>query len=389
MKINGWIILGLLISTVTSSRGLADTTKEAVRDPSKDLVTENFDKLERGLRTLQHESMEGSPSMTQLEKFQFQLWRAMALDPALTALVPVSQVPKNLFSDELTAELIRELEDLKGSSIAARYHAQVEFNTYIQVAEHIIAMRRARKFPESRAIGKRGTLENAYYSLSKKIVPNSTEKNNDVPALLTLVQNLRETAPRTVKETKKEIFANGNQFIWFAFASILGFFLGLASFRMNPDFFRNTLQFLNDVQTSAAPTATTHKGVTPLDYARWLKDFEEILTRLKSSQLSHERRIEDVVQNSEKISTQVQSLYSDARIKNEANLEFRMAALVREVQQQASQGHKLQTGERVQISLMMEHCLRLCDAVEANAVHVRPARPTPARPEPRPVRHVG
>jgi hypothetical protein len=122
--------------------------------------------------------------------------------------------------------------------------------------------------------------------------------------------------------------------------------------------------------TSNAPTATTHSvGAAKLDYARWLREFEEILSRLKSSQMTLERRIEDIVQNSEKISQQSLSLYADPRIKNEANLEYRMSTLIREAQHQLDQGQRLRSGDRVQINLMLEHCVKLCDAFEGDQIH--------------------
>jgi len=49
-----------------------------------------------------------------------------------------------------------------------------------------------------------------------------------------------------------------------------------------------------------------------------------------------------------------------------------MSALVREVQAQFDQSHRLQAGERAQINVMLEHCLSLCDAIETNAIEVDP-----------------
>jgi hypothetical protein len=128
---------------------------------------------------------------------------------------------------------------------------------------------------------------------------------------------------------------------------------------------------------SAGPSATTHSGGTQkLDYARWLREFEEILSRLKSSQLSHERRIEDLVGTSERVAQQLISLSSDARIKNEANLEYRFSSIIKGLQGQLDLGQKLQGGDRVQINVMLEHCLKLCDAIEAGSIHYDRNRPS-------------
>jgi hypothetical protein len=153
--------------------------------------------------------------------------------------------------------------------------------------------------------------------------------------------------------------------------AMLGFFLGIAGYRMHPDFFQKIL----DQFHSNTPTATTHSLGVKLDYARWLRELEEILSRLKSSQMTLERRIEDIVQNSEKISQHSLSLYADPRIKYAANLEYRMSTLLREVQQQSDQSQRLRTGDRVQVNLMLEHCLKLCDAIETDTIHYDRKKP--------------
>lgn len=302
----------------------------------------------------------------------------MALDPSTIAAVPLNQVPKNLFAAELNQDLVRQLEDLKKSPYPKQFLAEAEFNQYVQVAEKIITMRRSRQFPQARALAKRGFLDSNYFPLIKKLGSSDASVQarveTAIPALTEasdLTKTLREQLEIGTKNNmKKDVFTNGNQFIWFMMAAIFGFFVGIFGYRINPNFFQKVLDHFD----SQTPAATTHSSGTKLDYARWLREFEEILNRLKSTQQSHERRIEDIVKNSEKITQHALSLYADARIKNEANLEHRMSILVKEIQTQFDQSQKLQAGDRAQVNVMLEHCLGLCDAVESNSVHCDAAK---------------
>ncbi len=371
MKIKGWIIWGLAALVATASTGLG-----AEIAPS---VQENFNKLETAIAAAKDQVRDtgGSKSShwAELETFQTSLWRAMALDPSTIAAVPLNQVPKSLYAAELNADLARQLSELKKSNYPKTFHAEAEFSQYVQTVEKILAQRRARQFPIARATAKRGILDSVFIPLNKKFNATADSAGAGVPALAQIEDTTRtirdqlEMNPRDA--TKKEVFANGNKFIWYMIAMVIGFFLGLAGYRTHPDFFQ---KIVNQFQTPA-PTATTHSaGNQKLDYARWLREFEEILSRLKSSQMTLERRIENIVQNSEKISQQSLSLYADARIKNEANLEYRVSTLVREVQQQFDQSQKLQAGDRIQINFMLEHCLKLCDAIETNNIHLDQAK---------------
>lgn len=369
MKINGWTLLSLVAMAVTASASLG-----AEISPSG--LQERFLQLETAIQTAKEEANEAIPTKKlhwhELETFQATLWRAMALDPSTVVPVPPTQVPKNLFANELNAELSKQLNDLKKSSYPKEFHAEAEFSQYLLTVEKLVFQRQARQFPQVRAFAKRGYLDSIYEPLQKKLASASdSSAANSLPALAQIeeqVHAIRAQVEAQPKDnSKKEIFANGTKFTWYMVAAILGFFFGLAGYRMNPDFFQKLL----DQFDSNSPTATTHSaGAAKLDYARWLREFEEILSRLKSSQLTIERRIEDIVQNSEKISQHSLSLYADARIKNEANLEYRMSSLVRDVQKQFDQSQKLQVGDRIQINSMLEHCLKLCDAIESNAVHL-------------------
>jgi hypothetical protein len=308
-----------------------------------------------------------------LEKFQSALYRAMALDPGPGINVPASQVPKKLFAAEINADIIEQYEALKTSDFAKDYRAQFEFDQYLQTAGQIIQHRKARAFPTARAIAKRGTLEKHYAELDRKINSGlalsgiaAGTGSGDAPseALKTLTQALREQSQSIIKASpeKTGVFGGGSQFIWMTFLAVVCFFLGVTAFRLNPERFQKKL--------TQAVVGTSQPKQKPLDYVQWLKDFENILSRLKSSQVSIERRIEEIVGHSEKITQSAMSLYSDARIKNEANLEARMGSLIREIQNQLDQSHKLQNGDRIQLPLILEHCLRLCDAVEREAIHL-------------------
>lgn len=371
MKINGWINRFIAVVAVA---GLFLTT-QVLADAETGSSLEQLDQAIQTIKDSQNETHGAAANWAELEKFQDQLWRAMALDPAPGALVPVAQVPKNLFAAELNEDLERQLENLKKSTFPKEMRAQFEFDQYLQLAEQIVQFRKGRQFPQARAIAKRGTLDATFQTLVKKIAQGSEGESvathqvtaTQIQKLSSLIKDAREEIQSQVKETnKKDVFANGNQFIWYAVAAMFGFLMGIAAYRMNPDFFQKFLD-----QESIAPTTTTHtaSGAPKLDYARWLKEFEEILSRLKSSQLSHERRIEDVVHNSEKVSQHALALYADARIKNEANLEFRMSTLLREIQHTFEQSQKLQAGDRAHINLMLEHCLKLCDGIESNSIH--------------------
>jgi hypothetical protein len=364
MKIKEWIIFGVSIFLATASASLSAEKTHTFQD--------SISQLETSLQTVKEQSVakDGSKVILwpELQEFQSLLWRSMALDPSLIAPVPLADVPKNLFSAELNAELQTKFAELKKSSRQHDLQVDAEFSQYITTVEKMLAFRRMRQFPQARAIGKRGFLDQVFSPLQKKIYNDTAA--NPPPAFAELeneIHALKEQGDEnpTKDSVKKEVFTNGNRFIGYMIAAMVGLFLGLAGYRMHPDFFQ---KLLNHLHTNA-PTPTTHSvGADRLDYARWLREFEELLSRLKSSQMTVERRIEDLVQNSDKISQHSLSLYADPRIKSEANLEYRMSALLREAQHQSDQSQRLRSGDRVQINLMLEHCLKLCDAIESNTI---------------------
>jgi hypothetical protein len=370
MNFKEWIIAGMMSALVTASTGLCTESGTLA-------LQESFTQLEKAIQTAKdsgsHSDSHAGSNWHELEHFQASLWRAMALDPSPLAAVPVKEVPKELFAVELNQDLRQQFAELKKSSLPKQAKAETEFNQYASTVEQVLKFREARQFPLARAIAKRGILDGDFKPLLQK-VGSTKDTHSGAPQLSHIeeaVVSLKEQIyPKDAQ--KRDLFSNGNNFVWFTVVAFLGFFIGIFGQRIHPNFFQRFV----DTIDSSVPTATTHSGGTnTLDYARWLKELEEILSRLKTSQVGHERRIEDLVQNSDKMAQQAIALASDARIKNEANLEFRMSALVKGLKSQIEQGQKLQAGDRIQINVMLEHCLKLCDAIEAGAIHYDRTRP--------------
>jgi len=364
MKINGWIIIltaALIAGTASRSLG-ADLATPGLQ--------ESYTQLERAIQTTREAATaEKNLRWPEIEQFQSSLWRAMALDPSVIAPVPANEVPKNLFAAELNAALASQLEEIKKSPFPKQWGIEAEFSQYLQTAQEILNLRKARQFPQARAIAKRGVLDQKFQPIARKFEPTSGSGRSAVSESWVDVDEGMKALKENVMyrdSPRRDFFTGGNNFIWVAGVAFFGFLLGIAGARLRPNFFQKFASTLENT----VPSATTHSGGTQqLDYARWLKEFEEILTRLKSTQLSHERRIEDIVVNSEKITQQLNGLASDARIKNEASLEYRMGSVLRAMQGQFELSQKLQGGDRAQIHVMLEHCLNLCDAIEAGTVH--------------------
>lgn len=312
----------------------------------------------------------GAHSWAELEKFTSMLYRAMALDPGPGNNVPPSQVPKELFAAVLNQEIIEKWNEIKKSDVPKNARAQFEFEQYAQVVDRIIAYRKTRSFPQARAIAKRGEVEQAYQAFVGKFsVSAEAGSTTSGKSFKDQIAELKEQTALIIQaQQRKEVFSGGGKFIWFAFALLVGFGLGIAAFRFSPEYFEK----LMERALPASSKAPVHPS-QQLKYESWLQDFEGILGRIKNSQQVHERRIEEVVTHSEKITQQALSLYADARIKNEANLEHRMGSLLREIQTQMEHSQKLQAGDRVQIQMMLEHCLKLCDAIETKSVEVKSA----------------
>ncbi|MBU6153124.1 MAG: hypothetical protein KGP28_02370 [Bdellovibrionales bacterium] len=366
MKIKGWIIIAALAIAGTASRSLGADSQTAE-------LQESFAELERAIQaTKDTAAQERNLHWPEIERFQADLWRAMALDPSVIAPVPANEVPKELFAAELNAALLSKLEEIKKSPLPKQWGVEAEFSQYLVTVQEIMNLRKGRLFPQARAIAKRGFLDNKFEPISKKIAPVGASPSAPGTSWVAVEESMKsmKEAVQTRDSFKREFFGAGNggsnNFFWVFVVAFFGFLLGVGATRLSPGFFQ---KFDPKLQTTV-PSATTHSaGTQPLDYARWLKEFEEILIRLKSTQLSHERRIEDIVINSEKITQQLNGLASDARIKNEASLEYRMGSVLRAMQGQFELSQKLQGGDRAQINVMLEHCLSLCDAIEAGSLN--------------------
>ena len=364
MKTKDWIALGIMAVLVTASRSLG-APEMGVLDHLEQ-TDASAHELDTRLQDLQENTDWQWP---ELEKFQATLWRAMALDPTVPLLVPAAQVPKSLYSSEMNKELQGLLEELKNSTFAKTHGADVEFDQYLITAEEMMQFRVLKKYTSARAVAKRGILDAQYELLLQKVGKPELVKASAQKLVQQIFNDIEKTRQTWVNQSKdlerKNIFgASNQQFAWVMIAIFLGFFLGIAAFRISPDFFQ---KFLDSTDSTSQPIFIHPEG--KLDYARWLREFEEHLTRLKTSQVSHERRIEEVVGVSDKLNQQALALYADVRIKSEANLELQMSNLLREIHHQFEQGQKLAAGDRTQIHQMLEHCLQLCDAIENDGIN--------------------
>jgi hypothetical protein len=363
-----WIglVIGLVLALVmTVPSGICSEIAPSLS------LDQAFDSLEKSIK----EGKEGSsaPRWRELEQFQTSLWKAMALDPTPGAAVPVSEVPKELFAAELNQDLKIQWENLEKSPIPKQAGSEAEFKQYASTVTQILNLREARQFPLARAIAKRGILDHDYKPLLTRI-QSPKEASAIYPAWARVEEQFKSVKDRVLPKDpqKRELFTNGNQFIWYTVVAFFGFFVGVIGIRFRPDFFQ---KFADTIET-AAPSNAGGKSESPtLDYSKWLKELEEILSRLRSSQIGHERRIEDMVQQADQMVQQAGGLAADARIKNEPNLEFRVNGLLKHLRGQMEHAQKLKAGDRVQITVMMEHCLKLCDAIEAGAIHYDRSRP--------------
>lgn len=361
MKFKGWFITGLFTMMAMGASALSSSSSGEEREALE------------ALKQLKKSPASTAQGWPELEKFQFSLWKSMALDPGPTTLVPVKLVPQELFADDLTNDLNQQFDAIKQSELPKNAKALAEFDQYLKTVRAIMGFRISRNFPAARAIAKRGTLDEHYSKLIKKFGGSTSVAGNGaneaaVQKLEAYIQNLKDSKPQTSHaETKKSPFTNGNQFIWAALIALIGFIFGVTAIRMNPEFFEKFIASnLNEPVTDRTATAAPHTH--QLNYARWLSEFEGLLAKLKATQLTHERRIEEVYKHSEKLSQFAAALCADPRIKSEVSLEFRMTNLLRELHQQLDQANELKSGDRAQIHLTLEHCLKLCDAIESGGV---------------------
>ena len=362
----GWI--GFVIALVmTVPSGVCSEVAPAMS------LDQAFENLEKSIKEGKDSASGSTPRWKELEQFQTSLWRAMALDPTPGAAVPVHEVPKELFAAELNQDLKSQWETLEKSPLPKQSGSETEFKQYAATVQQILTLRESRQFPLARAIAKRGILDHDYKPLLTRI-HSSKESNGPQTGWSRIEEHAKSIRERVLPKDpqKRELFTNGNQFIWYAVVAFLGFFVGVIGIRLRPDFFQ---RFADTIETAASASVSGKSDAQALDYSKWLKELEEILSRLRSSQIGHERRIEDMVHQADQMVQQASGLAVDARIKNEPNLDFRVNGLLKQLRGQMEHAQKLKAGDRVQITVMMEHCLRLCDAIEAGAIHYDRTRP--------------
>ncbi len=363
----GWI--GLLVALVmTVPAGVCSENTSGVS------LDQAFEALEKSIKEGKEGTLSQLSRWKELEQFQTALWRAMALDPTPGAAVPVSEVPKELFAAELNLDLKTQWENLQKSQLPKQTGSEAEFKQYAATVSQILTFRENRQFPLARAIAKRGILDHDYKPLLNRI-QSPKEAGGSQSSWSRVEEGLKSVRDLVLPKEpqKRELFNNGNQFIWYAVIAFLGFFVGVVGIRVKPDFFQ---RFADTIETATPPHSAGKNGQSALDYSKWLKELEEILSRLRSSQIGHERRIEDMVHQADQMVQQAGGLAADARIKNEPNLEFRVGSLLKQLRGQMEHAQKLKAGDRVQITVMMEHCLKLCDAIEAGAIHYDRTKPS-------------
>ena len=259
MKLHQWFILSLLTAAVLGTSSLATV-----------LTTEERE-VNEALRQLKKISAQSASAWPELESFQEKLWRAMALDPSSQQIIPLHEVPKELFSEALTTDLNQQFETIKNSEIPKNSNAQAEFDEYQKTVKTILELRIPRQFPQARAIAKRGTLDETYNQLLKKIYRAYVARNNfsheeAFRRLENSVSAMKQSFSSERME-KTSPFSNGNQFIWAALIAIIGFIFGITAIRMNPEFFEKF--------TNSTAKAATHTN--QLNSARWLNEFESLL----------------------------------------------------------------------------------------------------------------
>jgi hypothetical protein len=385
MRIKEWIATGILASLAMASPSLGvstDTGTETVYnmdeqdDPAAQATLAPIKALEEAVAKTEAlaENLPETASTRwpELHALQGQLWKAMALDPTFPVLVPPAEVPKSLFANQLNLEITTTLEALKKTAIVRGFDTFAEYKTYLATVEEILKHRNVRNFPQARAIAKRGTLDSQFQLLDQKIGVADPIK----PDLIKSIQGIQQQAQSIQshqfdqqRETqKKNLFGGNSALLWVMLATLVGFFFGIAAYRISPDFFHRHFH-----QALGGPSDSQHRPLTEqpkthLNYEEWLRVLEEQLIRFKNSQLHQEKRITEVVQASERVTQQALNLYADARIKSEANLEMRMANLLKETQYQFEQSQRLAQTDRIQIKALLDHCLQLCDAIEGNGV---------------------
>lgn len=362
--LNGFTLKLLCALLIVSSAGAAITN-----EPNP-IATETS--AQQAIRELQeaHDALEewnapSTPHWSELEAFHQSLWRAMALDPTQPVIVPASEVPKALYSNVLTAELEKQLQAAKISPMGISQQDSAEWKAYLATAEEILKYRQERDFPEARAIAKRGKLDQDWKALIQKLETPDSPKSSvleKISSSLSAIEALdqQQSIEQASEKSKNKLWQNLTFGFW-ALATALGFGLGFlfktVSHRLIPR--RRDL---------TAPTQNQKSEKPVLDYSSWLQELETQLTRYKTIQMAQERRLIEILRTNERLVQQAKSLHADARIQNEANLELRTGVLVRDIEFQWDQSQKLAAQEKTSVTPVIEHCLQLCDAIEADQI---------------------
>jgi hypothetical protein len=126
-----------------------------------------MDRVDERLESRQIKVRTFSWSWDELEHFENQIWRAMALDPAR---LDSKEIPEGLDPVEITHQLRVSLGHLKASrSVAESYRAAREFDDYVNLCDEIIGLREKALYRQARLVAKKGLLEENFQKLSSAL----------------------------------------------------------------------------------------------------------------------------------------------------------------------------------------------------------------------------
>lgn len=309
-----------------------------------------------------------------LEEFQTNLFRSMALDPG-PGTAPPSEVPSHLFAAALNEQLQKQFEQLRQSDLASALGVQKEFESYMESAGQVIALRNERKFPEARNIAKRGTLETTFNALTAALrTKRSTiQTATDFTAQQSSARFAAQLAQvdKILSEANQDSpFAGGSRFTGFALCLAIGLAVGFAA--------RRKLAEKLKEQSGAASELLNPAAAASFDYATWLSEFEVVLARVRNSQQGLDRRAAELQTNSERLSQLALALYASPRTQEDPELEYRVSNILREAQKTLEASKKLATHEKIPVQDVVLHSLKICDHLESTYTVDRPSAAAPA-----------
>lgn len=352
MKVKGLIFWAVILS-------FSGLYSNALAKVGEDTIAVELSNLKQIAKNLQDQTIAPVSPWPDLQSFHHQLFRAMAMDPAPGAAVPPSQVPKELWSNALNEELTKKFEEIKESKVATSLHVEKEFEDYSNTVTEMMSLRTTRQFPQARALAKKGQFDDRYEQIMKALAVNSaagfsgaagTEAKGpkDLKKLDDTIKNLQSAVEAEMGA--RHPFLSGGKFILYAAFALLSAMVGILVHKK-----------IDPAKIARAPKPIRIN----LNYEQWLQEFEVHLSHLKATQQSQERRMEELVNQSEKISRQALALYADARIQADANVEHRMNNLLCEIQQNFEESKKFQASDRVPVREALGHALKLCDVIES------------------------